>query len=172
MGGRSRSWRQGVGGVRAAGVAAVIVLGAALLTAVATASSGRALPRADHPVDGCFRYSVRTDHSSYGPGVPVGIVVTVKNISTHDCLGRSCGGITDWFEVSDLSGKDVYRTNPVGIACVRNPPPPPVVAPGHTLVWSTLTWDRSAVPAGLYRIVWHRPSELSIHSDWFALRTR
>jgi hypothetical protein len=160
--------------------------------AVAASAAGTALGRqvSHHRLDtatsGCFQYSVRTDHTSYPLGTPVNVLVTATNVSTQPCRGRSCGGITPSFEVFNAAGKSVYTSGGVGIACVRNPPPPAMIQPGHAEAWTDGPWDqlglwtgpckpgnchptRTQAPPGPYRITWRWLDTLSVSTAWFWL---
>lgn len=161
----------------------------ALLAAVVialTVSTAHSSRNADRPVSGCFRYAVQTDAGSYQRGTPVHLTVTATNIGAQPCRGRSCGGVTPWFEVFDGRGRLVYRSSAVGIACRSDAPPAAMIAPGDAEVWTDGSWDqlgpltgtcrpgncrpiRRPVPVGWYRITWRWLDTVSVRTGWFEL---
>jgi hypothetical protein len=159
------------------------LIAATIALSVSTSHSTRST---DRPVDGCFRYAVRTDQRTYHRGVPVQLTVTATNIGTQPCRGRSCGGITPWFEVFDLRGRSAYRSSAVGIACRSDAPPPAVIAPGSAEVWADGGWDQYGPLTGVcrpgncrptqapaaadwYRITWHWLDTVTVRTGWFEL---
>lgn len=168
---------------RLAIVFCVLVVAGATGTALAMQASHRAV---DTATSGCFRYTVRTDHSVYRRGASVNLRVTATNISTHLCPGRSCGGLTPGFEVFNAAGKSVDVEGGVGVTCVRNPPPPAMIRPGHAEVWTDGPWDQTGpwtgpcgpgscrptrihVAPGIYRITWRWLGTVSVSTGWFTL---
>jgi hypothetical protein len=133
---------------------------------------------------GCYRYSVQTSQWIYRHDQPVRLIVTRTNITEHECAGRTCGGVTPWFEVSNLAGAQVYHSFPAGVACARpvhNPPPVPEISPGRSEVWRDDGWDHSictqrdcpvfgsSTAPGLYRITWHWLDAIAVQSNWLAV---
>jgi hypothetical protein len=132
---------------------------------------------------------VRTNNWIYHRDQPVNVIVTATNITSHTCIGEHCGGITPWIEVRYFLGNlQMYRSSPVGITCAlpRNPPPLPMIRPGHSQVWIGGGWDqmgqemgtckpgdchsyRPIAPVGWYRITWHWLDTLSVQTGWFVL---
>lgn len=136
---------------------------------------------------GCFAFRVTTDRTSYGARSAVHIAVAGRNVTTRPCAEPGCGGLTGGYVVTDARGAVVFRQNPVGIACVANPPPPPKVRAGAPFVFESFTWDRRGayrgvcrpgnchptrrpVPDGRYRVVW-RWLSAGAASPWFTLRS-
>lgn len=163
--------------------ASVLVVAATIGLAVSRADSSGT---GDDAVSGCFRYAVQTNHRAYQRGEPVELKVTATNIGTQGCRGRSCGGVTPWFEVYDLLGRPVYRSSAVGIQCRSDAPPPATIAPGHAEVWADGRWDqlgpwigtcqpgnchptRRPTAAGWYQISWHWLDTVSARTGWFEL---
>jgi hypothetical protein len=137
-------------------------------------------------LSGCFRYSVRTDRGAYRRSEPVTVIVTATNIGTQPCPGRSCGGLTPWFEVYDMGGRSAYRSSAAGIQCRSDAPPPAMIAPGQAEVWAGGSWDklgpwletcqpgdcnsiRRPAATGWYRITWHWRDTVSARTGWFEL---
>lgn len=150
-------------------VVAASIVGVVGLTGCRSATPTTA---ADRSRAGCYSYSISPDRNRYRAGEPVRLVVEARNVTSHRCLGHVCGGVTAWIDIADAHGRQVFRTNPVGVLCRRSLRPDPVVRPGRSTAWESYTWppDGSGTPPpGRYTARWYWLDDVSIHSPAFTV---